>query len=160
LLAIRKVRPPVPDIPRQCYTSATPVEVDAMAEIFGAVATAISLIDITIKSSKRLYSLQSDFRNAPSLIKALSKNTKQLRVALTQLDDTRKASEAAGHNTADGAALLAALEVHLGHAQTILDDFDLLTQELAGETIKTRVKWYVQTGVVHAGPFQAEELCA
>jgi hypothetical protein len=130
-----------------------------MAEIFGAVGAAISLLDITIKSSKRLYSLQSDFRNAPSLIKALSNNTQKLRLVLTQLDGTRKASEAAGFNTADGAALLAALEVHLGNAQAILNHLDLLTQGLAGETIKTRVKWCVQTGVVHADPFQAEELC-
>lgn len=113
-----------------------------MAEIFGVVASAASLLEITLKCAKVLHGLQQDLKNAPDLILALSNETQDLCVLLTRLEDTRKAAEAANLNTPEATATLTQMEVQMGKAKIILGELDSLIQELAAEEpAMRRVKW-------------------
>lgn len=113
-----------------------------MAEVISIISAVAGLLDITLRSSTALHELQSQLRNAPALIRALSNETQDLRAVLTLLDDTMKASEAIELNTSEGSAVLAALKVQLRKAETILVGLEHLTQKLAAETpTMRRVKW-------------------
>ena len=109
-----------------------------MAELFSVIASVASLLDIALRSSKALHSLQSQLKNAPDLIRALSNETEDIGAVLARLDDTRQASEAAGLGTPDSAAVLVDLEVQLRNAKAILTDLDHLTQKLTGETSRLK----------------------
>ncbi|GAB1318720.1 hypothetical protein MFIFM68171_08930 [Madurella fahalii] len=113
-----------------------------MAELISLVSAVAGLLDITLRSSAALHELQSQLRNAPTLILALSNETQDLRAILTLLDDSMKASDAIEHKTSHGSAVLAALKTQLHSAETILVDLDHLTQKLSAEKpTMMRVKW-------------------
>ncbi|CAM1507507.1 Fc.00g071480.m01.CDS01 [Cosmosporella sp. VM-42] len=113
-----------------------------MAEAISLIASVAGLLDIALRSSKALHSLQSHLRNAPDLIRALSNEVADISVVLARVEDMKNASKAAGLNVPNSAAILVDVEVQLRKAKTILIDLDALTKKLAAETPKLkRVKW-------------------
>ncbi|KAL3595715.1 hypothetical protein FPOAC2_10070 [Fusarium poae] len=116
-----------------------------MAEIVGLVASIPGLLELGIESSKALHKLQSQLRNAPDLIHALANETEDIKLVLTLVEDSLKASEAAALDTPSSIAVLDKLKVQLRKAKTTLEALELFTQKLADETPTTRrVKWLLQ----------------
>ncbi|KAM0431447.1 hypothetical protein ACHAPT_005424 [Fusarium lateritium] len=113
-----------------------------MAEAISVIASVAGLLDVTTRAFSALHNLQSQLRNAPDLIRALSNEAADLGVVLARVDDARKTTMAAGLNTLDGTTALVNLEVQLLKAKSILSDLDELAKKLLGEnmTLK-RVKW-------------------
>ncbi|KAF4467165.1 hypothetical protein FALBO_5948 [Fusarium albosuccineum] len=113
-----------------------------MAEPISLAASVAGLLDVGLRTSKALHSLQRELRNAPDLIRALSNEVEDIKAVLARVEDTIKDSEASGLNSTIGAAILVDLETQLGKAKTILVTLDSLAQKLVAEapTLK-RVKW-------------------
>ncbi|RSL63229.1 hypothetical protein CEP54_005292 [Fusarium duplospermum] len=113
-----------------------------MAEAISLIASVAGLLDVATRAFSALHNLQSQLRNAPDLIRALSNEAADLGAVLARVDDVRKTTEAAGLNTPDGMTALVDLEAQLLKAKSILADLDALAQKLFGEkmTLK-RVKW-------------------
>ncbi|KAL6366131.1 hypothetical protein LRP88_00227 [Fusarium phalaenopsidis] len=113
-----------------------------MAEAISLVASVAGLLDVATRAFSALRDLQTELRNAPDLIRALSNEAADLKAVLARVDDVRKTAEATGLDTPDGVAALDDLEAQLSKAESILADLDALAQKLLGEkmTLK-RVKW-------------------
>ncbi|KAM6509572.1 hypothetical protein FALCPG4_017224 [Fusarium falciforme] len=113
-----------------------------MAESISLVASVAGLLDVATRAFSALHNLQTQLRNAPDLIRALSNEAADLKAVLARVDDVRKTTEATGLDTPDGVAALEDLETQLSKAESILADLDALAQKLLAEkmTLK-RVKW-------------------
>lgn len=113
-----------------------------MAEPISLVASVAGLLDVSLRSSKALHSLQSQLKNAPNLIRALSNEVEDLKAVLARVEDTAKASKASAQHTPSITATIIDLEAQLLKAKAILADLDTLTKKLAAEkpTLK-RIKW-------------------
>ncbi|KAL2673632.1 hypothetical protein Neosp_012075 [[Neocosmospora] mangrovei] len=113
-----------------------------MAEAISLVASVAGLLDVATRAFSALHNLQTQLRNAPDLIRALSNEASDLKAVLARVDDVRRNTEATGFGTPDGSAALDDLEAQLCKAKFILADLDALAQKLLGEnmTLK-RVKW-------------------
>ncbi|KAJ3463757.1 hypothetical protein MRS44_008543 [Fusarium solani] len=113
-----------------------------MAEPISLIASVAGLLDVSLRSSKALHSLQSQLRNAPNLIRALSNEVEDLKAVLARVEDTAKASKASGQHVPNIAATVIDLEAQLLKAKVILADLETLTKKLAAEkpTLK-RIKW-------------------
>ncbi|RSM20305.1 hypothetical protein CDV31_000800 [Fusarium ambrosium] len=113
-----------------------------MAEPISLIASVAGLLDVSLRSSKALHSLQSQLRNAPNLIQALSNEVEDLKAVLARVEDTKKASKSSGQHVPAITAAMVDLEAQLRKAKVTLSDLDTLTKNLAAEkpTLK-RVKW-------------------
>lgn len=113
-----------------------------MAEPISLIASVAGLLDVSLRSSKALHSLQSQLKNAPNLIRALSNEVEDLKVVLARVEDTAKASKAGGQHDPSIAVTIIDIEAQLVKAKAILADLDTLTKKLAAEkpTLK-RIKW-------------------
>ncbi|RSL68931.1 hypothetical protein CEP54_002567 [Fusarium duplospermum] len=109
-----------------------------MAEPISLIASVAGLLDVSLRSSKALHSLQSQLRNAPNLIQALSNEVEDLKAVLSRVEDTTRASKTSGQHVP---AITTDLEAQLRKANAVLADLDTLTKNLAAEkpTLK-RVK--------------------
>ncbi|RMJ18629.1 hypothetical protein CDV36_001718 [Fusarium kuroshium] len=113
-----------------------------MAEPISLIASVAGLLDVSLRSSKALHSLQSQLRNAPNLIQALSNEVEDLKAVLARVEDTTKASKSSGQHVPAITATMVDLEAQLRKAKVTLSDLETLTKNLAAEkpTLK-RVKW-------------------
>ncbi|UPL04194.1 hypothetical protein LCI18_015128 [Fusarium solani-melongenae] len=113
-----------------------------MAEPISLIASVAGLLDVSLRSSKALHSLQSQLKNAPNLIRALSNEVEDIKAVLVRVEDTAKASKASPQHATGIAATIIDLEAQLLKAKVILADLDTLTKKLAAEkpTLK-RIKW-------------------
>lgn len=113
-----------------------------MAEPFSLIASVAGLLDVSLRASKVLHGLQSQLKNAPSLIQALSNEVEDLKAVLARVEDTAEASKASGQHVPTIAATRTDLEAQLQKAKVILADLDTLTKKLTAEkpTLK-RIKW-------------------
>ncbi|RSL93854.1 hypothetical protein CEP52_012984 [Fusarium oligoseptatum] len=113
-----------------------------MAEPISLIASVAGLLDVTLRSSKALHSLQSQLRNAPNLIQALSNEVEDLKAVLARVEDTTNASKTSRQHAPVITATTADLEAQLQKAKAVLADLDILTNNLAAEkpTLK-RIKW-------------------
>ncbi|RSL45995.1 hypothetical protein CEP53_010521 [Fusarium sp. AF-6] len=113
-----------------------------MAEPISLIASVAGLLDVSLRSSKALHSLQSQLRNAPNLIQALSNEVEDLKAVLARVEDTTKASKSSGQHVPAITATMVDLEAQLRKAKVTLSNLDTLTKNLAAEkpTLK-RVKW-------------------
>ncbi|RSL89936.1 hypothetical protein CEP51_000961 [Fusarium floridanum] len=113
-----------------------------MAEPISLIASVAGLLDVSLRSSKALHSLQSQLRNAPNLIQALSNEVEDLKAVLARVEDTTNASKTSGQHVPVITATTADLEAQLQKAKAVLADLDILTNNLAAEkpTLK-RIKW-------------------
>jgi ankyrin repeat protein len=113
-----------------------------MAEPISLIASVAGLLDVSLRSSKALHSLQSQLRNAPNLIRALSNEVEDLKAVLARIEDTKNASKVNGQHVPTVAATMVDLEKQLRKAKVTLADLDTLTKKLAAEkpTLK-RIKW-------------------
>ncbi|KAJ4308012.1 hypothetical protein N0V84_012352 [Fusarium piperis] len=113
-----------------------------MAEPISLIASVAGLLDVFLRSSKALHTLQSKLKNAPNLIQALSNEVEDLKVVLARIEETAKASKASGQHVPVIAATMIDLEAQLRKAKDTLVNLDTLTKKLAAEkpTLK-RIKW-------------------
>ncbi|RTE76990.1 hypothetical protein BHE90_008552 [Fusarium euwallaceae] len=113
-----------------------------MAEPISLIASVAGLLDVSLRSSKALHSLQSQLRNAPNLIQALSNEVEDLKAVLARVEDTTNASKTSRQHVPVITATTADLEAQLQKAKAVLADLDILTNNLAAEkpTLK-RIKW-------------------
>ncbi|KAM0425341.1 hypothetical protein ACHAPT_009397 [Fusarium lateritium] len=113
-----------------------------MAEPISLIASVAGLLDVAFRSSKVLHGLQSQLKNAPNLIRALSNEVEDIRAVLARVEDVTKASNASGHHSPTISATMIDLEAQLRKAKVTLSDLEILTNKLAAEkpTLK-RIKW-------------------
>ncbi|KAL2682397.1 hypothetical protein Neosp_006848 [[Neocosmospora] mangrovei] len=113
-----------------------------MAEPISLIASVAGVLDVSFRSSKALHSWQSQLRNAPNLIRALSNEVEDLKAVLARVEDTAKASKTSGQHVPGLPATVADLEAQLQKAKVTLSDLDTLTKKLAAErpTMK-KIKW-------------------
>ncbi|KAF4996842.1 hypothetical protein FDECE_12278 [Fusarium decemcellulare] len=113
-----------------------------MAEPISLAASVAGLLDIGLRTSKALHSLQRELRNAPDMIRALSNEVEDIKAVLARVEDTIKDSEASGLNSTVGAGIIVNIDEQLAKAKVILADMDSLAQKLIVETpTLKRVKW-------------------
>ncbi|KAK4182753.1 ankyrin repeat-containing domain protein [Podospora australis] len=113
-----------------------------MAEIISLIGAVAGLLDVALRSCTALHQLQSQLRNAPALVHALSNEIQDLRVVLTLVRDTLKASDAIDTDPNQNSAVIAALRAQLQAANAILGDLNLITEKLAAEKpTMRRIKW-------------------
>lgn len=112
-----------------------------MADPFSILAGAAGLADVAIKTSLKLCSLVSEFKNAPALILALSNEITELSIVLERVGESRKAVESLGDWQHD-ASFLNDLDGQLNNARTILGDLGALAATLSsGNSPAERFRW-------------------
>ncbi|KAI1358912.1 hypothetical protein F5Y08DRAFT_94250 [Xylaria arbuscula] len=112
-----------------------------MVDPFSILAGAVGVTDVAVKTSMKLRSLISDFRDAPSLILALSNEVTEMRVVLERVKESQRAVQSL-HNPQYDAAFLAALNDQLTKAHTITMDLESLVTTLStGNSPTERFRW-------------------
>ncbi|KAI0506307.1 hypothetical protein F5B22DRAFT_624390 [Xylaria bambusicola] len=115
-----------------------------MADPFSILAGAAGLADVSVRTSLKLRSLISEFKNAPELILALSNETTEISVVLERVNESRQAVERLGdlqHDT----GFLDCLGRELNDARTILTDLEALAAMLSpGKPANKRFRWLRQ----------------
>ncbi|KAI0403872.1 hypothetical protein F4802DRAFT_569705 [Xylaria palmicola] len=115
-----------------------------MAEPFSILSAAAGLADVSVRTSLKLRSLISEFKNAPALILALSNETAEISVILERVNESRQAVERLGDSQQD-TGFLDCLRGQLNDARTILADLEALTALLSpGKPANKRFRWLRQ----------------
>ncbi|KAF5724586.1 hypothetical protein FMUND_629 [Fusarium mundagurra] len=110
-----------------------------MAEAIGLVASVASLLDLALKLSNVLHTLQFQFRNAPYLIQALENETEATRTVLARVEDSIHSIETARLGSP---GILDDLTTEIGKGAAVLKDLGTFVDSLKNETSTSRrVKW-------------------
>jgi hypothetical protein len=112
-----------------------------MADPFSIVAGAVGVTDVAVRTSSKLRSLISDFRDAPKLILDLSNEVTEISVVLDRVKESQQAVQSLGDTQHDG-VFLTTLNEQLTKARTILTELQSLAATLcAGNSPTERFRW-------------------
>lgn len=113
-----------------------------MAEIFGVIAGAAGLLDVSFRLAKGLRSLKAELKNAPDLIQALTNEVEDIGAVLASVEETGKVVRASGIGTPSSTAIFEQLQVQLDKAGVILNELEGLIQSFEAETpLRRRFMW-------------------
>lgn len=101
-----------------------------MAETFALLSAAAGLADVSAKASLKLRGLVLDFKNAPTLILALSNEVAEISVVLDRVNESQRAVRSLSDSQHD-AAFLTSLDSQLNNARAIIANLDSLTTVLS-----------------------------
>lgn len=117
-----------------------------MADPFSAFSAALSVLDVTGRTSAKLVDLVCNWKDAPALIVALSNETEDLKVVMDRIRDAgqtvqdRNMKNDTDFTFALGAQLQKARD-HLGELETLVDDLK------RGNSIVERGKWLLKKSI-------------
>lgn len=117
-----------------------------MAEVFGIVAGAIGVLDVSARGLQHLHRICTKWKHAPEEISALHNELQDLRVVIHQVKEAGKAIEAA--SPGDG-VLATTLAVYLRNANEYVKQLNDSVDWLAAQSdIKKKYKWLRREGKV------------
>ncbi|KAI1313279.1 hypothetical protein F5Y03DRAFT_338577 [Xylaria venustula] len=112
-----------------------------MADPFSIAAGVVGVTDVAVKTSSKLRSLISEFRDAPKLILDLSNEATEISFVLERFKESQQAVQSL-HEPQHDAAFLAAFNDQLTKARSILMDLESLAATLSTANSSTeRFKW-------------------
>jgi hypothetical protein len=109
------------------------------------LASASSLLDITIRASSAFHKIYKELKDGPALILALSNETADLTIVLNQVGRAKKTLERLDPH--ENAAVVTALGARLGRAKEILENLDTFATDLLRQKRSTqRIQWCLKKG--------------